>query len=198
MPNELNHPSAEVNPYAAPLSEEALVAQVVDEPDMWRDGPTLVVPRKCVLPNRCVKCNAPAQRRLVRRLYWHHPAYYLIIFVSLLIYVIVALIVRQKAVIDVGLCARHHAKRRRSIIIGWLGLLGCIAGLVVAILFGRDYPWLFWACPVLVLSELVYAVIVSRFVAPTRIDGQYAWLKNLHPDFLAEFPLLSGARPIRR
>ena len=37
---------------------------------------------------------------------------------------------------------------------------------------------------------------VNPYAAPFS-EVQYAWLKNLHPDFLAEFPLLSGSRPIR-
>lgn len=128
---------------------------------------------------------------LIRRLYWHHPAYYLLVFVSLLIYLIVALLVRQKAVIDVGLCARRHAKRRRSIILCWLLALGCIAGFVLGLAHADDYPWLILACVVCFLGVLIYAVIISRLVVPARIDHQFAWLKNLHPDFLAEFPLVT-------
>lgn len=192
MPNQSPFRPAEVNPYAAPLSDEAVVAQLVNERTMWRDGPTLVVPREAVLPNRCVKCNAPAERRLIRRLYWHHPAFYLLILVSIWIYIIVALLVRKKAVIDVGLCARHHAQRRRSILICWVILLMCIAGFIASTQLHRDYSWLFWSCLFVFVGDLIYAAVIQRLIVPKCIDNEYAWLRKIHPDFLAEFPLLTG------
>src|ERR1035438_9056155 len=45
---------------------------------LWRKEKKLVTRSETPFPDRCVKCNAPANGfRLKRVLYWHHPAYYL-------------------------------------------------------------------------------------------------------------------------
>jgi hypothetical protein len=35
---------------------------------------------------------------------------------------------------------------------------------------------------------IIYGLVASRLVAPTRITKDYVWLKGVHPDFLAELP----------
>jgi len=100
---------------------------------VWRDKSTLVMSKDAQLPDRCVKCNEPTVERLKRRLSWHHPAIYLIVLVALLIYLIVAMVTRKRATIEIGLCEEHQAKRRRNLMIAWgLALLGVI-GLVLGI-----------------------------------------------------------------
>ena len=57
---------------------------------VWRDGDILVMHKEAVLPDRCIKCNAPCNGyRLKRNLSWHRPAWFLLIFISLWIYLIV-------------------------------------------------------------------------------------------------------------
>src|SRR5947209_12297282 len=64
---------------------------------LWRDGKTLVVHKGASLPDRCIKCNEPAEGlSLNRKLVWHQPWLYLLIIPSIWIYAVVALIVRQK------------------------------------------------------------------------------------------------------
>src|SRR5436309_2493776 len=72
---------------------------------IWRSGPLLVMSQGARLPDRCVKCNAPANgQRLTRKLYWHSPYLYLLILLNLLIYALVAIFVRKKARVEIGLC----------------------------------------------------------------------------------------------
>lgn len=158
---------------------------------IWRSGRTLVMTREAILPNACVKCNAPDHtRRLARNLYWHHPAIYLLILLSILIYAIVALLVRQRARIEVGLCERHVAQRRWTILVCWLaGLLG--AGVLVlgsirasGVLIGLGI--------FLLLIALFYGVIKTRIVHPVRIDKEYVRLKGACADYLASFPEWPG------
>jgi len=53
---------------------------------VWRDNKTLVMTKDALLPDQCVKCNAPAHGfKLKRKLTWHHPALYLIILVAWII-----------------------------------------------------------------------------------------------------------------
>ena len=84
---------SDVNPYASPSSTNqppVLAAEVVSQ-GLYCKGRVLVMHKRAVLPDRCVKSNQPAEgRRLRRNLYWHHPAIYLTILISLLIYIICA------------------------------------------------------------------------------------------------------------
>src|SRR5882762_3300178 len=65
---------------------------------IWRDSSTLVMTKDASLPDRCVKCNAPANGlRLKRRLAWHSPVLYLLIVLAVLIYVILAGILSKRA-----------------------------------------------------------------------------------------------------
>ncbi len=100
---------------------------------VWRDKSILVMSRDAQLPNRCVKCNEPATgSRLKRKLSWHHPAYFLLILVVFLVYIIVAMIARKVATVEVGLCERHRAARSRNILITWSLVLLAIGGFVLA------------------------------------------------------------------
>jgi hypothetical protein len=70
---------------------------------VWRDQSKMVVSKGALLADRCVKCNAPATGpRLKKKLSWHHPAIFILIFVALLIYLIVAMILRKTAVLELG------------------------------------------------------------------------------------------------
>src|SRR5262245_44380542 len=117
---------SEINPYAAPQSDEYVVADLAEQGGVWSDGKLLVMARPARLPDRCVKCNVPTTERLKRKLYWHHPMLFLLILISVPIYAIVAVIVQKKAVIHVGVCERHRRKRRRDIAIAWITALSGI------------------------------------------------------------------------
>jgi hypothetical protein len=60
---------------------------------VWRDQSKMVASKGANLPERCVKCKAPATgARLKKTLSWHHPLIFILAFVALLIYLIVAII----------------------------------------------------------------------------------------------------------
>ncbi|AGA30262.1 hypothetical protein Sinac_6160 [Singulisphaera acidiphila DSM 18658] len=109
------------NPYAAPEfsapSDSKFLDQAFDSPDdegCWRAGRFLVLTKKASLPDRCIKCNLPANHyRLTRKLYWHPPVWYLTLLISPLLYIIVGGFVRYSAKIKVGLCPRHRTRRLR-------------------------------------------------------------------------------------
>ena len=161
-------------------------------PSVWRNRSTLVMTKQASLPGRCIKCNAYTDERLKRKLTWHHPALYLLIFVSILIYAIVAMIVRKTATIDVGLCAEHHAARKRNIAITWAFGLLSIGSLVAAAML-EDFTFVV-ASIAFLLATIVYGIVTLRIVAPTKIDDHYVWLTGANADYLQEFPELSGAR----
>ncbi|HVX63509.1 MAG TPA: hypothetical protein VHC19_23005 [Pirellulales bacterium] len=193
---------ADINPFAAP--QEDVVAQaLLAEPGggVWRDGRLLVMQKQAILPDRCVKCNQPAGGgRLTRKLSWHHPAFFLLILASIWIYLIVVLIVRQTAKIDIGMCELHRRKRRNAILASWLIILAGIAAIVIGTVASSDMggptpayvPALFIGGLLAFLGGLIYAAIAVPPVAPNKIDKDYVWLKKVHPAYLAELPEIAG------
>ncbi len=161
---------------------------------VWRDGKLLVMDKAATLPDRCIKTNGPVDRWLRRKLYWHHPAVFLSVLAGLLIYVILALVLRKSADIQIGLSNAALARRRNAIIAGWLIGLASIG----AIAFGiANYSMTAPELSVLliigsILAGLIGIVVCSQYascVSPAKIDDQYVWLRGVHPDYLAQLPV---------
>jgi len=159
--------------------------------NLWRMGKRLVTISEAAFPDRCVKCNAPANGfRLKRVLYWQHPAYYLPLLCNLLILLIVVLIVRKKAILHVGLCEKHRAKRKRGLIIGWssvligVGLLICGAGL--------SSGWAAFIGVIILLVGGITGAVLATIITPTKITKENVWVTGVHQDFLAQLPEWPG------
>ena len=154
---------------------------------IWRDKSTLVMTKDASLPDRCVKCNAPANGvRLKRMLAWHSPVLYLVIFFAVLIYVILAAILSKRATVYIGLCNQHFQRRRKQKVIGWLLLA---IGVVVPILaIAYDYPMLGLLGFAVFLFAVIWLVVVSRVVVVKKIDDQLVWLNGINSNYLAQFP----------
>jgi len=154
---------------------------------IWRDKSTLVMTKDASLPDRCVKCNAPANGvRLKRMLAWHSPVLYLVIFFAVLIYVILSAILSKRATVYIGLCNQHFQRRRKQKVIGWLLLA---IGVVVPILaIAYDYPILGLLGFAVFLFAVIWLVVVSRVVVVKKIDDQLVWLNGINSNYLAQFP----------
>ncbi len=180
------------NPYKPPQVADAIVsAAVVDNHGLWRKGNILVMHKNVQLPDRCVKSNAPTNRRLKRNLSWHHPAIFLSILISLLIYIILALVLRKTANIYIGLSDEWFARRRNAIAVGWLSALAGIAMFVIgiaAIERSDILPWLILVGIFVFFFGLIWGLVRARMVSPERISDEYVWLKGVHPEFLADLP----------
>lgn len=158
---------------------------------VWRERNKLIMSRDAELPPRCVKCNVPTHLRLKRKLSWHHPAIYLIILVALLIYLIVAMVLRKSAVVEIGLCDEHLAKRRRDIwITVGLVVIGSL-GFGLAIGF-EDLTYLLIGF-VALIAALIYGIAFARVVAPAKIDDRFVWLSGVNKQYLNELPQWPGA-----
>jgi uncharacterized membrane protein YhaH (DUF805 family) len=181
----------EINPYASPsiLDFSDPVPEQSGNHPLYRQGHLLVMHKQAVLPNICIKSNQPAQGRLKRNLYWHHPAIYIAVFVSPLIYVVLALVLRHRAVIEIGLSQEWFSRRRRAILIGWLTVLAGLAVLIAVLALDISrHPmpgWAILAGLVVAVVGAIYGLVAARMVAPTKITNNYVWLKGVHPAFLA-------------
>jgi hypothetical protein len=186
------------NPYAPPKSEPLKGDRHLDYPDpAWRHGNTLVARKGALLPDRCIKCNAPAGGyRFSRNLTWHASGWYLLILISLFVYLLAYLLIRWRGEVTVGLCERHRMKRKRAIIWGWLSALSGIGLLIAAISFSESarlnpnplVPIGIIGGLVLLLAGLIGGMLGSQVLVPTRIDKHFIWLRRVSPDYLVELP----------
>jgi hypothetical protein len=173
------------NRYAPPKA--ALEDRTGAETEMWREGKVLAMRKGGQFPHRCIKCNEPAVapgRR--QKLSWHPPGWYLLIFLAVLLYVIVALIVRKKAVVEVGLCERHQKRVLWGRIVGWGGFVALI-GLCFGAA-GQQSGDLGLVALVLALPWLIATVTLNRLLVPHRIDDSFVRLKGCGPAFLRSLP----------
>jgi hypothetical protein len=142
--------------------------------------------KQSLLPDRCVKCNAPTNYKLKRNLRWHHPAIYILIFVGFLFYFIIAMVLSKTATINVGLCETHSSGRKKAILITWLLVLLSLASFVSAVAF--EQAILFLVGLALFLGALIYGIAKARVVAPKKIDDHYVWLNGVDANYLDQFP----------
>jgi hypothetical protein len=173
------------NPYAPP-SAGSYGTPLAAIGELFRDGNLLVVRDGAPFPDRCVRCNEPAEGyRLKRTYYWHPPGWYLLILASVLIYAIAAMVVRKKATFAVSLCQRHRSRRVHFVALG-IGIP--VLALAAWIATGNDAMG-----PILVIAilvGLVLAIVGTQLMTPKRIEDGYAYLKGAHPEFLARLPLV--------
>lgn len=161
-------------------------------PRIWRRKSVLVMAKKALLPQRCVKCNAHAQHKLKRHLRWHHPALYLVIFAGPLLYLILSLVLSKSATIHVGLCETHAATRKRDMLITCVLVLlsfGCFFLAAAA----EEMTIVFVGIFVL-LGAIIYGIVRARVVSPQRIDDHYVWVAGIDDNYLEQFPELRAAR----
>ena len=124
----------------------------------WRDGELLMVRKDAVLPDRCLKCNAPAQGfQFKRSLTWASPWYALLILLSPILFIIVYVIVSRRGKVTVGVCPVHRNKRNRAILAGWLTALAGIASSFLAAAVPNDL----FAVPIIVGLILVVAGVIG-------------------------------------
>ena len=160
--------------------------------NVWRDGKWLVMDRNASLPQRCVKCNAPADEPTkARKLYWHHPAIYLLILLQVIIYLIVALVTRKQIEVRPGLCGEHKGKRRNALYVTFCGLAASVL-LPFAASHTVDDPD---ALPATIsisvfmfLGFAIYGIYASRIVYAKKIDVDEARLGGCGEEYLASLP----------
>lgn len=171
------------NPWAPPVTR-SLEAPV--EGGVWREGSEVVMLRQAELPKRCVHCNAAVDGWIgKRRIYWHHPGWYALLLLNIVLYALVALFVRQSAVIQPGLCRRHRRRRMAVLLGGTLMLAGLLGFTFVRLT--HSGPGLLGGVAASFLV-IVLTAWLSRTVRPSLIDHRQIRLKGAGPAFLESLP----------
>ena len=183
---------AAFNPYEAPLARVAPLSGPQDGVDLWRDGALLVARNEAEFPDRCLRCNQPAEgyrfRRTVR---WHPPVYYALIVINIILYAIVGSIVSKTSRVEAGVCPAHRARRRNAILVGWATFLAGGSLFVVGLTSGGE-SWQTVAViagMILIVAGAIYGVLRSQIYLPKKITkDKFVWLAKVDPDFLAPLP----------
>lgn len=186
-----------LNPYAPPAAE----LRTESDEHCWREGKLLILRAGHELPARCVCCNQPATPvSRARRLTWHTPWLYLLILLNIVLYIVVALLVRRSVKVYPALCPLHASRRRRG---HWTGLGLLVGGLLVlyagvvneapAVELLRE--GLFALGTIMLLGMLwVFARLPANLVA-ARIDRSEIRIRGAGEPFLASLPLYGGLPP---
>lgn len=151
-------------------------------PDIWRDGKLLVITEDTLLPDRCVRCNAPATKLLKRNLKWAPTYVGVVAMFSWILGAMLLINATETATIHVGLCQSHFNRRFFGMIVGGLLItLGLLMGFLTAL--NQDY-WLLLYGGISLLIGAFVAVILTPTVSAQKIESPFIWLKGVHPSFL--------------
>lgn len=172
---------------AVPLPPRPELHQVPAGASFWLEGKDLVIRQGAPqLPASCVKCGQPAQNRITSKLYWHSPWLYLAILANLLIYAVIALVVRKTITLEVPLCGEHRRQRTR---LRWVtaGSLVAAVALPVALAAIDQGALAVTAFVVFLLVATVFSM-KARLLVPRYIDTEIAKVRGPCDAFLGQFP----------
>jgi len=149
----------------------------------WRDGKRVAMDRNAALPDRCFKCNEPANgyRRTVKLT--HVP-----LGTEMMVGAI-AYAFAKRATLEVGLCERHRRSRAINAALISLAVIG-LSILVFTQVHATDVvlPLLATAGLIGGVVGLIYAAVGTRVVRATKITDTHVWLKGAGEAFLASLP----------
>lgn len=180
----------EVNPYAAPLTDSPPNAANEEDGrsgDVWRDGKLLVMRHGAVLPDRCVKCNAPAAgERLKKTLIWRTLWSWRM----------------RTTEIEFGVCRRHRVREKVAKTVA-TSLLYVIWMWFAAVLIvrlcagvGAQAEFILGAWMIAAIATAAIAFFAASMAFVHKIDDNYVWLRRVDRDYLAELPPFDEPRDL--
>ncbi len=165
--------------YRPAVEDGGLVRPGSDGTGVWREGDLVVLDKlQHSLPDRCVRCNAPANGiRVQKTFYWHAGWIYVLLVVSILVYAILALILRKSVTTRVPLCELHKKRRTVGFLVGVFGSLGALGVLIAAAAYSNHFETVIVPCLVLLVAAPVTSAILARTLRPAFIDDRIARFK---------------------
>ncbi len=162
------------------------------------DGDKLIVPQGALLPtNVCIKCGAPANGKPLKKTYYWHPQWlYILALLWLIVYVIVAAIIRKQQTLYVPLCEEHASRRKRMILIGWGLFLGALIAVFVLPAAGVDVGIAVLLMLALIIAGAIVGIVGAKLIRPTFIDINYGSYFGANRIFLDQLPRAVNAAAI--
>lgn len=190
------------NPFQAPTPVQPVAEKPVPPKQIqgvWSDGQYLVVAQNATLPSVCVVTNQKPVKAITRSFYWHHPAVYISILAGLLIFVILALVLRKNQKLALPVSEMALQKRKGGLLKCWAAAALCILGVVGSFVLmanqngASDSGFLITMFLLFFgfIGLLVSAVVGSRYASvlrPKKITDQAGWYVGASPEYLARFP----------
>lgn len=156
---------------------------------MWRKKKTLIVTPHADFPDRCVKCNEPANgfRKKLQLIY--HPPYVIFLFLFI---GILALLLGKKHKVEVGLCHGCRKKRTTGILLGvtavFLFFGGCVGGIGVSNNSPTVGGLMIFGGIILGLIAAIVAAIKTSLIRAQHISPEYVKISGAGPKFLDSLP----------
>ena len=149
----------------------------------WRDGKRVVMDRNAVLPDRCFKCDEPANGYRRATTVTHVPT------ATEMMVGAIAYAFAKRAPIEIGLCERH--RRSRAITVALVSIVVLLTSLYVFTQVRATelvLPLLATAGLIGGVVGLLYAAVGFKLVRATKITETHVWLKGAGEAFLASLP----------
>jgi hypothetical protein len=199
------------NPYAAPKADIGAVPAAGT--GVCRDGKLVRLGIGGSLPDRCIRCDGPAQGyRTERAAFWRprwwrvsmwvavpvlfivsgiDPMVMIAFWVAVVGFAVADIFVRRKVVVEYGLCDRH--RRLRAGVMGgfvasWVLLIGFAAA--GAGDFRAAEHWWFWAIALAMFALAIVASLLYR-IRLARITEDHVWLRGAGRRFQEALPVAS-------
>jgi hypothetical protein len=143
-------------------------------------GSSVIVPKTFEFPQVCLFTGATENLVKVRKqLAWHHPAVFLAILPGLLIYVILALILRKTATIEFYMSRQERTRRRWWHLANWGVFLMTFVSLIAA--GGYEINWAIYLAPVFFVATFVIYLLKVRLLYAKKIDDSRATVGGISP-----------------
>jgi hypothetical protein len=155
----------------------------------WRDGKRVVMDRNAVLPDRCFKCDEPADGYRRATTLTHVPTG------TELMVGAIAYAFAKRAPIEIGLCGRHRRSKANVALVSLAVLLSSIFVFTQVRATELVLPLLATVGLIGGVIGLLYAFVGTRVVRATRITDTHIWLKGAGEPFLASLPAAPATSP---
>jgi amino acid transporter len=185
------------NPYAPPESE---LKMALEPGGVWRQEKTIVMQRNAELPGRCIQCNAAVKPGKTRRIYYLNIWLQIVMLTLFLVFnllallpiIIVSLIFRKTAKLQIPVCERHRRKRFWITATAVVLLAASIAIGVIAARVSGNGEVIFMVAAAMFAVAFVLAVVRGQLLRAKKIDKEMLILKGAKLPFLDSLPEYSG------
>ena len=149
----------------------------------WRDGKRVVMDRNAVLPDRCFKCDEPANGYRRATTLTHVPT------ATEMMVGAIAYAFAKRAPIEIGLCERHRRSKAATVaLVSGATLLASLLVFTQVRATELVLPLLATVGLIGGVVGLLYAAVGFKVVRATKITDTHVWLKGAGEPFLASLP----------